>query len=80
VGDNTKPRRGTVEMNGRRELDVHASGQVTSGCFRQCIPICLTTGTLTFRAAPLDSERARCFREVTVTQGGVCALGQPALG
>jgi len=56
--DNRSSRRGgRVEMTGRRELDVHASGQSTSAA-QTMYPDLLTHGTIDIQGAPLDSERA----------------------
>jgi len=52
VGDNTKlTAGGTVDLNGRRELDIHASGQVNLGLLQTMYPDSSRPAQSTFRVA-----------------------------
>src|SRR5882672_2498055 len=80
MGENTKlTAGGTVEMTGRRELDVHASGQVNLGLLQTMYPDFLTTGTIDIQGRATGTVSEPVLQgKVTVTQGGIAALGQPA--
>jgi translocation and assembly module TamB len=80
VGDNTKlTAGGTVDLNGRRELDVHASGQVNLGLLQTMYPDFLTTGTVDIQGRATGTLSEPVLQgKVTVAKGGVAALGQPA--
>jgi translocation and assembly module TamB len=80
VGDNTKlTAGGTVDLNGRRELDIHASGQVNLGLLQTMYPDFLTTGTVDIQGRATGTLSEPVLQgKVTVARGGVAALGQPA--
>src|SRR5882724_822374 len=80
IGDDTKlTAGGTVELTGRRELDIHASGQVNLGLLQTMYPDFLTTGTVDIQGRATGTLSEPVLQgKVTVAKGGVAALGQPA--
>jgi translocation and assembly module TamB len=80
VGENTKlTAGGTVEMTGRRELDMHASGQVNLGLLQTMYPDFLTTGTVDIQGRATGTLSEPVLQgKVTVAQGSVAVPGQPA--
>jgi translocation and assembly module TamB len=80
VGDNTKlTAGGTVEMTGRGEMDMHASGQLNLGLLQTMYPDFLTTGTVDIQGRATGTLSEPVLQgKVTVTKGGVSVPGQPA--
>jgi translocation and assembly module TamB len=80
VGDNTKlSAGGTIQLTGRRELDVHASGQLNLGLLQTMYPDFLTTGSVDIQGRATGTVSEPILQgKVLVTAGGLAVPGQPA--
>jgi translocation and assembly module TamB len=80
AGDNTQlTAGGTIELTGRRELDVHASGQLNLGLLQTMYPDFLTTGVVNVQGRATGTVSEPVLQgKVTVAGGGVAVPGQPA--
>ena len=80
AGDNTKlAAGGTVELTGRREMDVHASGQLNLGLLQTMYPDFLTTGSVDIQGRFTGTVSEPVLQgKVVVKGGGVAVPGQPA--
>ena len=80
AGDNTQlSAGGMIELTGRRELDVHASGQLNLGLLQTMYPDFLTTGVVNIQGRATGTVSEPVLQgKVTVSGGGVAVPGQPA--
>lgn len=80
AGDNTKlAAGGTIELTGRKEMDVHASGQLNLGLLQTMYPDFLTTGSVDIQGRATGTLSEPVLQgKVVVTGGGVAVPGQPA--